>query len=118
MLWPDEALNRANRLGKEEEEEERGLPSICNTRRSKLNSKRHFVPGPGGTTHGGRHDNAEGGRLVLGRRPCWRCLRVAKFARCFRDAKPWICKHGREGGCCCASEMNGCYKHDAKKKAV
>ena len=38
-----------------------------------------------------------------------------RFARCFRDAKPWIRKHGREGGYCCASEMNGCYKHDAKK---
>ena len=70
-MRPDEALNRANRLGKGEEEEEKkkkkGLPSICNTRRSKLKSKRHFVPGPGGTTHGGCHDNAEGGRRVLGR---------------------------------------------------
>ncbi len=43
---------------------------------------------------------------------CWRC--DARCARCFRDAKPWICKCGREGGCCCDSEMHGCYKHDVK----
>ena len=36
----------------------------------KLYSKRHFVSG--GSTHGGCHDNAAGGRLVLGRCSC--CL--------------------------------------------
>ena len=40
---------------------------------------------------------------------CWRCLRNERcawgmqdvHARCLKDARPRVCKRGREGGCCC-----------------
>ena len=38
---------------------------------------------------------------------CWRCL---------REGKIWRCECGREGGCCCLSEIKCCYKHNVEKQ--